>query len=81
MRIDTLGLLCESNRSTEIVSIEEMQWIQFFVTYNLNSQSPGVRQQICSLLKKVGFLISRYRKVVSFDLEIIHQKNPDFGSM
>ncbi|KAB0359206.1 hypothetical protein FD754_003362 [Muntiacus muntjak] len=53
VRIDTLGLLCESNRSTEIVSTEEMQWIQFFITYNLNSQSPGVRQQICSLLKKL----------------------------
>ncbi|XP_058407325.1 thyroid adenoma-associated protein isoform X1 [Diceros bicornis minor] len=53
VRIDTLGLLCESNRSTEIVSSEEMQWIQFFITYNLNSQSPGVRQQICSLLKKL----------------------------
>ncbi|GAB5569573.1 thyroid adenoma-associated protein isoform X2 [Prionailurus iriomotensis] len=52
VRIDTLGLLCESNRSTEIVSTEEMQWIQFFIAYNLNSQSPGVRQQICSLLKK-----------------------------
>ncbi|XP_023567016.1 thyroid adenoma-associated protein isoform X2 [Octodon degus] len=53
VRIDTLGLLCESSRSTEIVSAEEMQWIQFFITYNLNSQSPGVRQQICSLLKKL----------------------------
>ncbi|KAB1266912.1 Thyroid adenoma-associated protein-like protein [Camelus dromedarius] len=62
VRIDTLGLLCESNRSTEIVSTEEMQWIQFFITYNLNSQSPGVRQQICSLLKKVKFLIIKCRK-------------------
>nr|XP_044628256.1 thyroid adenoma-associated protein isoform X2 [Equus asinus] len=53
VRIDTLGLLCESNRSTEIVSTEEMQWIQFFITYNLNSQSPAVRQQICSLLRKL----------------------------
>ncbi|XP_040594648.1 thyroid adenoma-associated protein [Mesocricetus auratus] len=53
VRIDTLGLLCESNRSTEVVSTEEMQWVRFFITYNLNSQSPGVRQQICSLLKKL----------------------------
>lgn len=53
VRIDTLGLLCESNRSTEIVSTEEMRWIQFFITYNLNSQSPAVRQQICSLLRKL----------------------------
>ncbi|XP_016059599.1 PREDICTED: thyroid adenoma-associated protein [Miniopterus natalensis] len=64
VRIDTLGLLCESNRSTEIVSIEEMQWIQFFVTYNLNSQSPGVRQQICSLLKKLFCRIQESSQVL-----------------
>ncbi|TKC47422.1 hypothetical protein EI555_009455, partial [Monodon monoceros] len=70
VRIDTLGLLCESNRSTEIVSTEEMECIQFFITYNLNSQSPGVRQQICSLLKKVKFLLRKCRKVVNFALEL-----------
>nr|XP_044993503.1 thyroid adenoma-associated protein isoform X2 [Jaculus jaculus] len=64
VRIDTLGLLCESNRSTEIVSAEEMQWVQFFVTYNLNSQSPGVRQQICSLLKKLFCRIQESSQVL-----------------
>ncbi|XP_045436651.1 thyroid adenoma-associated protein isoform X3 [Pipistrellus kuhlii] len=64
VRIDTLGLLCESNRSTEIVSIEEMQCIQFFITYNLNSQSPGVRQQICSLLKKLFCRIQESSQVL-----------------
>lgn len=53
MRIDALGLLCESHRSTEIISMEVMQLIQFFIKYNLNSQSPATRQQVCSLLKKV----------------------------
>ncbi|XP_019371913.1 PREDICTED: thyroid adenoma-associated protein isoform X1 [Gavialis gangeticus] len=53
VRIDALGLLCETHRSTEIVSVEEMQLVHFFITYNLNSQSPAVRQQICSLLKKL----------------------------
>ncbi|XP_044285342.1 thyroid adenoma-associated protein isoform X3 [Varanus komodoensis] len=53
VRIDALGLLCESHRSTEMISEEEMQLIQFFIRYNLNSQSPAVRQQICSLLKKL----------------------------
>ncbi|XP_075781546.1 tRNA (32-2'-O)-methyltransferase regulator THADA isoform X2 [Pelodiscus sinensis] len=52
VRIDALGLLCETHRSTEILSMEEMQLILFFITYNLNSQSPAERQQICSLLKK-----------------------------
>ncbi|XP_021508522.1 tRNA (32-2'-O)-methyltransferase regulator THADA [Meriones unguiculatus] len=64
VRIDTLGLLCESNRSTEVVSAKEMQWIQFFVTYNLNSQSPGVRQQICSLLKKLFCRIQESSQVL-----------------
>ncbi|XP_066234487.1 tRNA (32-2'-O)-methyltransferase regulator THADA isoform X1 [Saccopteryx leptura] len=64
VRIDTLGLLCESNRSTEIVSTEEMQWIQFFITYNLNSQSPGMRQQICSLLKKLFCRIQESSQVL-----------------
>ncbi|XP_051017353.1 thyroid adenoma-associated protein [Acomys russatus] len=64
VRIDTLGLLCESNRSTEVVSAEEMQWVQFFITYNLNSQSPGVRQQICSLLKKLFCRIQESSQVL-----------------
>ncbi|XP_004839417.1 thyroid adenoma-associated protein isoform X3 [Heterocephalus glaber] len=64
VRIDTLGLLCESSRSTEIVSAEEMQWIQFFIMYNLNSQSPGVRQQICSLLKKLFCRIQESSQVL-----------------
>ncbi|XP_038174568.1 thyroid adenoma-associated protein isoform X3 [Arvicola amphibius] len=64
VRIDTLGLLCESNRSTEVVSPEEMQWVQFFITYNLNSQSPGVRQQICSLLKKLFCRIQESSQVL-----------------
>ncbi|XP_017654373.1 thyroid adenoma-associated protein isoform X2 [Nannospalax galili] len=73
VRIDTLGLLCESNRSTEIVSTEEMQWIQFFITYNLNSQSPGVRQQICSLLKKLFCRIQESSQVL-YKLELSKSK-------
>ncbi|XP_066480591.1 tRNA (32-2'-O)-methyltransferase regulator THADA isoform X2 [Tiliqua scincoides] len=53
VRIDALGLLCESHRSTEITSAEEMELISFFLRYNLSNQSPAVRQQICSLLKKL----------------------------
>lgn len=30
-----------------------MQLIQFFIMYNLNNQSPSIRQQIVSLLRKV----------------------------
>ncbi|NXE07593.1 THADA protein, partial [Lophotis ruficrista] len=62
--IDALGLLCETHRSTEIVSMEEMQLIQFFIMYNLNSQSPSVRQQICSLLRKLFCRIQESSQVL-----------------
>ncbi|NXE47528.1 THADA protein, partial [Casuarius casuarius] len=62
--IDALGLLCETHRSTEIVSMEEMQLIQFFITYNLNSQSPSVRQQMCSLLRKLFCRIQESSQVL-----------------
>ncbi|KAK1210057.1 THADA protein, partial [Pygoscelis papua] len=62
--IDALGLLCETHRSTEIVSMEEMELIQFFIMYNLNSQSPSVRQQICSLLRKLFCRIQESSQVL-----------------
>ncbi|NXA13243.1 THADA protein, partial [Sapayoa aenigma] len=62
--IDALGLLCETHRTTEIVSVKEMQLIQFFMMYNLNSQSPSVRQQIISLLRKLFCRIQESSQVL-----------------
>uniref|UniRef100_A0A8C3KS85 tRNA (32-2'-O)-methyltransferase regulator THADA n=1 Tax=Calidris pygmaea TaxID=425635 RepID=A0A8C3KS85_9CHAR len=62
--IDALGLLCETHRSTEILSMEEMELIQFFMMYNLNSQSPSVRQQIGSLLRKLFCRIQESSQVL-----------------
>uniref|UniRef100_A0A3B4WC26 tRNA (32-2'-O)-methyltransferase regulator THADA n=1 Tax=Seriola lalandi dorsalis TaxID=1841481 RepID=A0A3B4WC26_SERLL len=53
VRIDALGLVCESHRSTEVLTSQEMDLIRHFLLPNLNSQSPGVRQQTVSLLKKL----------------------------
>ncbi|XP_073420301.1 tRNA (32-2'-O)-methyltransferase regulator THADA isoform X2 [Dendrobates tinctorius] len=53
IRIDALGLLCESHWSTEVVSQNEMDLITFFLKYNLNCQTPSIRQQLCYLLKKL----------------------------
>uniref|UniRef100_A0A672QAP7 tRNA (32-2'-O)-methyltransferase regulator THADA n=2 Tax=Sinocyclocheilus grahami TaxID=75366 RepID=A0A672QAP7_SINGR len=53
VRMDALGLLCESHRSTETLSRQEIELIRHFLPFNLNSQSPGVRQQTVSLLKKL----------------------------
>ncbi|XP_072247562.1 thyroid adenoma-associated protein [Leuresthes tenuis] len=53
VRMDSLGLVCESHRSTEVLTSHEMDLIRHFLPSNLNSQSPGVRQQTVSLLKKL----------------------------
>lgn len=53
VRMDALGLVCESHRSTEVLTSQEMDLIRHFLLPNLNSQSPGVRQQTVSLLKKM----------------------------
>ncbi|XP_077960051.1 thyroid adenoma-associated protein isoform X2 [Gasterosteus aculeatus] len=53
VRMDALGLVCESHRSTEAVSSQEMELVRHFLPPNLNSQAPGVRQQTVSLLKKL----------------------------
>ncbi|XP_042358035.1 thyroid adenoma-associated protein [Plectropomus leopardus] len=53
VRMDALGLVCESHRSTEVLTSQEMDLIRHFLQPNLNSQSPGVRQQTVSLLKKL----------------------------
>ncbi|XP_023818937.1 thyroid adenoma-associated protein [Oryzias latipes] len=53
VRMDALGLVCESHRSTEVLTLHEMELSRHFLPPNLNSQSPGVRQQTVSLLKKM----------------------------
>lgn len=63
--MDALGLVCESHRSTEVLTSQEMDLIHHFLLFNLNSQSPGVRQQTVSLLKKVSSHVSSH---VLFDV-------------
>ncbi|XP_053314799.1 thyroid adenoma-associated protein [Spea bombifrons] len=53
VRVDALGLLCESHWTTEVVSLDEMNLVLFFLKYNLNCQSPSVRQQLCYLMRKL----------------------------
>lgn len=64
VRMDALGLLCESHRSTEVVSTQEMQLVHFFILYNLSSQSPSVRQHICCLMKKLFYRIQESSQVL-----------------
>uniref|UniRef100_A0A3P8S9T9 tRNA (32-2'-O)-methyltransferase regulator THADA n=1 Tax=Amphiprion percula TaxID=161767 RepID=A0A3P8S9T9_AMPPE len=56
VRMDALGLVCESHRSTEVLTSKEMNLIRHFLLPNLNSQSPGIRQQTVSLMKKFSLV-------------------------
>ncbi|KAK5853649.1 hypothetical protein PBY51_014784 [Eleginops maclovinus] len=53
VRMDALGLVCETHRSTEALTSQEMDLMRHFLPHNLNSQAAGVRQQTVSLLKKL----------------------------
>ncbi|KAG8443616.1 hypothetical protein GDO86_008965 [Hymenochirus boettgeri] len=64
VRVDALGLLCESHWSTEVVSLDEMNLVLFSLKYNLNCQSPSIRQQFCYLLKKLFCRIQESSQVL-----------------
>ncbi|XP_063299969.1 tRNA (32-2'-O)-methyltransferase regulator THADA [Pelobates fuscus] len=68
VRVDALGLLCESHWTTEVLSPDEMSLILFFLKYNLNCQSPSVRQQLCYLIRKLFCRIQESSQVL-FKLE------------
>ncbi|CAJ1066908.1 thyroid adenoma-associated protein [Xyrichtys novacula] len=75
VRMDALGLVCESNRSTEVLTSQEMDLIRHFLPPNLNSQSPGVRQQTVSLLKK---LLCRMKdSTVLLQKRLIQERNEE----
>uniref|UniRef100_A0A8C3B078 tRNA (32-2'-O)-methyltransferase regulator THADA n=1 Tax=Cyclopterus lumpus TaxID=8103 RepID=A0A8C3B078_CYCLU len=81
VRMDALGLVCESHRSTEAVTSQEMDLIRHFLLPNLNSQAPGVRQQTVSLLRKVSRLLifgvqERTRGVLQAALDLSTSTKP-----
>ncbi|VDH97201.1 Hypothetical predicted protein [Mytilus galloprovincialis] len=53
VRLDAFAFICESNKTTAVVSDWEVQLIKTFLPWNLNSQSPGFRQLLVSQLKKL----------------------------
>ncbi|KAK0133872.1 Thyroid adenoma-associated [Merluccius polli] len=53
VRMDALGLLCETHRRTEVLTPQEIELLRHFLPPNVNCQSPGVRQLTVSLIKKL----------------------------
>ncbi|KAI8891289.1 hypothetical protein K501DRAFT_235278 [Backusella circina FSU 941] len=66
VRIDVLGLLCESRKATAPVTKIELNMMKLFLPLNMNSTAPEFRQQLCAHLSKLlmrlrGNLYSQHR--------------------
>jgi hypothetical protein len=70
VRMDVLGLLCESRKATAEVTPTELAMLKLFIPLNMNSTAPEFRQQMCAHLSKIltrlrGNLYSQYRNYKS----------------
>lgn len=80
VRMDVLGLLCESRKATAEVTATELDMLRLFIPLNMNSTAPEFRQQMCAHLSKIltrirGNLYSQHRNYKS--LLIYAEKNTD----
>ncbi|XP_048457292.1 thyroid adenoma-associated protein [Rhincodon typus] len=75
VRLDALGLLCETRCSTETLSQQEIALIKYFLPYNMNSQSPAMRQQIVWLMKKFFSRLRDSSQVLYKQTQTVKQKN------
>ncbi|XP_072031670.1 tRNA (32-2'-O)-methyltransferase regulator THADA-like [Amphiura filiformis] len=53
VQLNALGLLCDSNKTTEQFSADELRLLSSFLSLNMNNSSPSFRQQMSSHLKKM----------------------------
>eukprot|EP00057_Strongylocentrotus_purpuratus_P021689 XP_011676163.1 PREDICTED: thyroid adenoma-associated protein homolog isoform X2 [Strongylocentrotus purpuratus] len=64
IRIDTIGLLCDSNKTTEDVSEIDLSLLIFSLPLNLNNPSPSFRQQLISHIKKLLFRLRESGRIL-----------------
>ncbi|XP_074661192.1 tRNA (32-2'-O)-methyltransferase regulator THADA-like [Tubulanus polymorphus] len=69
IRINALGLLCESAKTTEIVMEQDLKLLHFFLPLNLSSQSPAFRQTMSALFKKLFVRIKESSALLNRSLE------------
>ncbi|XP_031550253.1 thyroid adenoma-associated protein homolog [Actinia tenebrosa] len=65
-RLDALGLLCDSPRTTEPISLIDLALLKVFLPLNMNNQSPSFRQQCVTHLKK---LLTRMKECIRIEVK------------
>ncbi|XP_028408527.1 thyroid adenoma-associated protein homolog [Dendronephthya gigantea] len=53
IRSDILGLICDSVRTTEPLTAQDLELLRKFYPVNMNSQSPSFRQRVIAMTKKL----------------------------
>ncbi|GJQ88097.1 hypothetical protein Trydic_g13108 [Trypoxylus dichotomus] len=64
VRVSTLALVIESQKSTEIFSTWELDFLKKYFFYNVTTQMPNTRQQIIALYKKAFIRIKESMAVL-----------------
>lgn len=54
IRLSALGLIVETNRSTESLNNTDFELLKLFLKYNINCEVPSFRQQTLSFIFKVS---------------------------
>ncbi|XP_065068147.1 tRNA (32-2'-O)-methyltransferase regulator THADA-like isoform X1 [Rhopilema esculentum] len=64
VRLDCLALICESNKSTEVLQQQDFQLLKFFIPLNMTSQSPKFRSRfVCCIKKAVSRITDRCKQI------------------
>ncbi|KAJ7373357.1 hypothetical protein OS493_012949 [Desmophyllum pertusum] len=71
IRLDALGLLCDSPRTTESVTEVDLQLLQLFIPPNMNNQAPSFRQQAGAHFKK---FLMRVKEGIRISSKAIKQR-------
>lgn len=67
IRLDSFGLICETQKTTELILNSEFDLVKKFLNFNSDSLSPSFRQVVIAHLKKVKQfnlkLIKQFKKI------------------
>ncbi|XP_022790978.1 thyroid adenoma-associated protein homolog isoform X3 [Stylophora pistillata] len=71
IRLDALGLVCDSPRATELITELDLQLLQLFIPHNMNNQAPSFRQQAATHLKR---LLTRLKECIRISSKAAKKK-------
>ncbi|CAG9583436.1 unnamed protein product [Danaus chrysippus] len=78
IRFLTLSLIVQSPKSSEVFSSEELDIILWFLSYNINEQSPHFRSLVLSLMKKFFKRFEQSHRTLLRDISGNEERHTDY---